>query len=48
MGVHQVGDSARLGEEAISVVNCQFGVEYLDGDLRSQVEGIILRWPSVT
>ena len=38
MGVHQVGDSARLGEEAISVVNCQFGVEYLDGDLRSQVD----------
>ena len=38
MLMHQVGDSARLGEEAISVVNCQSGVEYLDGDLRSQVD----------
>ena len=38
MGVHQVGDSARLDEEAMSVVNCQCGVEYLDGDLRSQVD----------
>src|SRR5258708_8901365 len=38
MRVYQVGNSAGLGEEAISVVNRQGGVEYLDGDLRSQVD----------